>query len=81
VVQVSRLQDGTRKILSISEVLGVHDEKIELQEIFTFERVGVTDAGKVQGRFRATGWLPGSWNGCAAAAFNCRRASLTKWSR
>jgi pilus assembly protein CpaF len=58
VVQVSRLQDGTRKILSISEVLGVREEKVQLQEIFTFERVGVTDAGKVQGRFRATGAAP-----------------------
>jgi pilus assembly protein CpaF len=58
VVQVSRLQDGTRKILSISEVLGVRDERIQLQEIFLFERVGVTDAGKVQGRFRATGLVP-----------------------
>jgi len=58
VVQVSRLQDGTRKILSISEVLGVKDETVEMQEIFTFERVGVTDAGKVQGRFRATGAQP-----------------------
>jgi pilus assembly protein CpaF len=58
VVQVSRLQDGTRKILSISEVLGVRDEKVDLQEIFTFERTGVSDAGKVQGRFRATGITP-----------------------
>jgi len=58
VVQVARLQDGTRKILSISEVLGVRDGGVELQEIFTFERVGVTDAGKVQGRFRATGVVP-----------------------
>jgi pilus assembly protein CpaF len=58
VVQVSRLQDGTRKILSISEVLGVKDEKVHLQEIFTFDRVGVNDAGKVQGRFRATGVAP-----------------------
>jgi pilus assembly protein CpaF len=58
VVQVSRLQDGTRKVLSVSEVLGVKDEKVDLQEIFTFERVGVTDAGKVQGRFRATGITP-----------------------
>jgi len=58
VVQVSRLQDGTRKILSISEVLGVKDEKVEIQEIFTFERTGVNDAGKVQGRFRATGVTP-----------------------
>jgi pilus assembly protein CpaF len=58
VVQVSRLQDGTRKVLSIAEVLGVRDEQIQLQEIFTFERIGVTDAGKVQGRFRATGAPP-----------------------
>jgi pilus assembly protein CpaF len=58
VVQVSRLQDGTRKVLSVSEVLGVRDEKVDLQEIFTFERIGVTDAGKVQGRFRATGVMP-----------------------
>ncbi|HLK63655.1 MAG TPA: CpaF family protein [Bryobacteraceae bacterium] len=58
VVQVSRLQDGTRKILSVSEVLGVKDEKVLLQEIFTFDRVGVNDAGKVQGRFRATGTTP-----------------------
>ena len=58
VVQVSRLQDGTRKILSISEVLGVRNDQVELQEIFTFERTGVTDAGKVQGRFKATGISP-----------------------
>jgi pilus assembly protein CpaF len=58
VVQVSRLQDGTRKMVSISEVLGVRDDKLQMQEIFTFERIGVTDAGKVQGRFRATGVLP-----------------------
>jgi pilus assembly protein CpaF len=58
VVQVSRLQDGTRKILSISEVLGVSNDQIQLQEIFTFERTGVTDAGKVQGRFKATGVTP-----------------------
>src|ERR1700730_16651617 len=58
VVQVSRLQDGTRKIMSISEVLGVRNDQVELQEVFTFERVGVTDAGKVQGRFRSTGVKP-----------------------
>ena len=58
VVQVSRLQDGTRKMISISEVLGVGEDKLQMQEIFTFDRVGVTDAGKVQGRFRATGVSP-----------------------
>jgi pilus assembly protein CpaF len=58
VVQLSRLQDGTRKILSIAEVLGVEDDAVKLQEVFTFERMGVTDAGKVQGRFRSTGVTP-----------------------
>ena len=58
VVQVSRLQDGTRKIVSISEVLGVEDDRIALQDIFIFERTGLTDAGKVQGRFRSTGVVP-----------------------
>ncbi len=58
VVQLSRLQDGSRKILSIAEVLGVKDEQIQMQDIFVFERVGVTDAGKVQGRFHATGTVP-----------------------
>ena len=51
VVQVSRLQDGTRKIMNISEVVGVDDERVQVQDIFAFERIGVTDSGKVQGRF------------------------------
>jgi pilus assembly protein CpaF len=58
VVQLSRLQDGTRKILGIAEVLGVKDERIQMQDIFVFDRAGVTDAGKVQGRFRGTGVSP-----------------------
>jgi pilus assembly protein CpaF len=58
VVQLARLQDGSRKILSISEVVGVRDDQVDMQEIFTFDRVGINDAGKVQGRFRATGVMP-----------------------
>ena len=58
VVQVARLQDGTRKMLSIAEVVAAHDDRVELQEIFTFERTGVTEQGKVQGRFKATGVRP-----------------------
>ena len=58
VVQVSRLQDGTRKILSIAEVVAAHDDQVELQEIFTFERTGVSSDGKVQGRYRGTGARP-----------------------
>ena len=58
VVQVSRLQDGSRKIMAISEVLGSHEDHVELQDIFIFERTGLTEAGKVMGRFRGTGVKP-----------------------
>lgn len=58
VLQVSRLQDGTRKILSISEVTGVEEDRVQVEDIFIFDRTGVTDAGKVQGNFRATGYKP-----------------------
>ena len=58
VVQVARLQDGTRKITNVSEVLGVKDDRIEVQDVFLFERSGVSDAGKVQGRFRSSGVMP-----------------------
>jgi pilus assembly protein CpaF len=58
VVQVARLQDGTRKIISIAEVLGVKDDLIDVQDVFLFERTGVSDSGKVQGRFRSAGVVP-----------------------
>jgi pilus assembly protein CpaF len=58
VVQVSRLQDGTRKMINISEVTGVKDERIEVQDIFLFERLGVNEQGKVMGRFRFSGVKP-----------------------
>jgi len=58
VVQVSRLQDGSRKIISIAEVTGVKDEAIQVQDVFLFERIGINDAGKVQGRFRSSGVPP-----------------------
>jgi pilus assembly protein CpaF len=58
VVQVARLQDGSRKITHISEVLGVKDDRVDVQDIYVFERTGVSDAGKVMGRFKATGVQP-----------------------
>jgi pilus assembly protein CpaF len=58
VLQVSRLQDGSRKIMSIAEVRGVVDGRIDVRDIFLFERTGVTAAGKVQGRFRSSGEEP-----------------------
>jgi pilus assembly protein CpaF len=58
VLQVSRLQDGSRKIVSIAEVLGVKDDRIDVRDVFLFERTGLTAAGKVQGRFRSSGEPP-----------------------
>jgi pilus assembly protein CpaF len=58
VIQQSRMSDGTRKVVSISEVTGMEGDVITMQEIFTFEKVGVSQDGKVIGRFRATGVRP-----------------------
>src|SRR6204780_2248150 len=58
VVQQTRLSDGSRKITSISEVTGMEGDVITMQEIFLFEKMGVTQDGKVIGRFRATGVRP-----------------------
>jgi pilus assembly protein CpaF len=58
VVQQTRLSDGSRKITSISEITGMEGDTITMQEIFVFEKVGITQDGKVIGRFRATGVRP-----------------------
>jgi pilus assembly protein CpaF len=58
VVQVARLSDGTRKVISISEVTGLDGESISMQDIFVFERRTVDENGKVRGTFRATGIRP-----------------------
>jgi pilus assembly protein CpaF len=58
VIQVARLTDGTRRVVSISEITGMEGETISMQEIFLFERTGVEASGKVLGRFRSTGIRP-----------------------
>jgi pilus assembly protein CpaF len=58
VVQISRMADGTRKVMAISELTGMEGEVITMQDIFLFERAGVGQDGRVRGRFRATGIRP-----------------------
>jgi len=58
IVQLSRLSDGSRKMVSVQEVSGMEGEVVTMQEIFTFEQTGVDQNGKVKGRFRATGIRP-----------------------
>jgi len=58
VVQLARLSDGTRKVVTISEIVGMEGDIITMQDIFVFERHGVDERGRVLGRFRATGLRP-----------------------
>ena len=58
VVQASRMNDGTRKITSLHEITGMEGEVITSQEIFFFDREGMSADGQVLGRFRATGVRP-----------------------
>jgi pilus assembly protein CpaF len=58
VVQIARMSDGTRKVISISEITGMESEIVTMQDIFVFERHGIDETGKVRGAFRATGIRP-----------------------
>jgi pilus assembly protein CpaF len=58
VVQIARMSDGTRRIVGITECVGMEGELITMQDLFVFERTGVTEKGRVTGRFRATGIRP-----------------------
>jgi pilus assembly protein CpaF len=58
VVQVARMADGTRKVTSVSEITGMEGDVVSMQEIFTFERRGLNEQGRVKGIYRATGIRP-----------------------
>ncbi|WP_145109388.1 CpaF family protein [Cereibacter sediminicola] len=55
IVQASRLQDGSRRMVSITEITGMEGDVISMQEIFRYERLGIEPSGKIIGRFNATG--------------------------
>jgi pilus assembly protein CpaF len=58
VVQMTRLSDGTRKVTSIAEIIGMEGDVITMQDIFVFDRTGLAPEGHVRGRFRSTGIRP-----------------------
>jgi pilus assembly protein CpaF len=58
IVQLNRLSDGKRKIVSVSEITGMEGDIIQMQEIFAFKRTGTGPDGAVLGEFRATGVRP-----------------------
>jgi pilus assembly protein CpaF len=58
VIQVSRLSDGSRKLMQVSEIVGMEGDIITMQDIFVYEREGIAENDKVLGHFRATGIRP-----------------------
>lgn len=59
VIQQSRLKDGSRKVVNITEVVGMEGDTITLQDLFVFRQEGVDPSGKITGRFVSTGIRPG----------------------
>jgi pilus assembly protein CpaF len=58
IIQISRLNDGSRKVMSIHEITGMEGDVITTQEIFYFDRKTTNQDGNVEGDFRATGVRP-----------------------
>ena len=58
IIQISRLTDGRRKLVSLQEIIGMEGEVITMQEIYGFTQTGIADDGTVQGHFHATGVRP-----------------------
>ncbi|MGD8395433.1 MAG: CpaF family protein [Candidatus Eiseniibacteriota bacterium] len=59
VIQIARLPDGLRKIVSISEITGMEGDVVVMQDLCVFERTGISVEGEVLGRYRSTGIRPG----------------------
>jgi pilus assembly protein CpaF len=70
VVQVSRMSDGTRKVMSISEITGIEGDIISMQDIFVFRKTGLAENGAVIGEFVATGIRPRLSERLAASGVN-----------
>ena len=52
------MDDGTRRVIALTECVGMEGDLVTMQDLFVFERTGLTDRGRVTGRFRATGIRP-----------------------
>ena len=70
IVQIARMSDGTRRVTQITEIVGMQEDVIAMQDIFVFEKTGVGPDGKVVGRFRSTGIRPKSSERIAASGIH-----------
>jgi pilus assembly protein CpaF len=58
IIHVSRMSDGTRRITSVAEIVGMEKDVVAMQEIFRFKRTGIGEDGRVEGHYEATGIRP-----------------------
>src|SRR5262245_57478267 len=58
IVHISRMSDGSRKVLSVTELVGMEGNVVTMQEIFRFVQTGIEDDGRTRGHFEATGIVP-----------------------
>ncbi|MBQ7190156.1 MAG: Flp pilus assembly complex ATPase component TadA [Kiritimatiellae bacterium] len=58
IVHESRLSDGSRKVMCISEIVGLEGQQVVMQDLFEFQQSGIGENGKIQGRFMPTGAMP-----------------------
>jgi len=72
-VQASRLSDGSRRVMSITEVTGMEGEVVTLQDLFVFEKRGMDPDGKIVGRFAATGIRPKFYEKLLSAGIRLRQ--------
>ncbi|HFB98395.1 MAG TPA: CpaF family protein, partial [Bryobacterales bacterium] len=72
IIQAARFSDGSRRVTSVTEVTGMEGEIVTLQDIFVFEKRGLSPEGKVVGRFAATGIRPKFYEKLLAAGIRLR---------
>ncbi|WP_263356072.1 CpaF family protein [Acidicapsa ligni] len=70
IVQIARMSDGSRRITHITELTGAFNETISMNDLFLFEKKGLTPAGKIKGRFYSTGIIPRFHEKLIAAGFS-----------
>ena len=58
VIQVARMNDGTRRVTHLSEITGMEEDTVSMQDVFVFEKHGISPEGRVLGSFSATGIRP-----------------------
>ncbi len=76
VVQLNRLSDGSRRVMSVTEITGMEGNTITMQDIFVFRRTGVSETGAIRGEFIATGIRPRCAEQLAQAGIDLRSGNF-----